>query len=438
MRRRPPISGAGPLRNAVEFGQDPLAFLDARRDGKTQFEEARFVVGPTLTFVFDPDLVRSVLTTHHERYKRPDILSSRTESLTANGLIQTDGALWERQRSTLSPLFGRDRIQTYATTIGEVTAETADRWGDGERLDIYEEMVKVTVRVIAQTLFSVDLSGREIEQFVSATETIASEFEVTPVALLRQLLPTPPSQGYQRTIQEMHRWAEQVIADHRSDPNPPEDMITALLASETEDDPPNIIRDEVLTFLFAGHETTALTLAFAFWYLSRYPEIAARVRAEAQTVLDGEQPRFAHLSGLSYTEHVIRESMRLRPASWAIFREAKIESPLGGRRIREGDYLLLPQWALHRDERYFDNPETFDPDRWESIEPSKMPAYFPFGAGPHVCIGGQLALTEAKLVLAAMLSQFEFDVDPTAGDNLRPAGVLQPRDGIPATVQRLG
>jgi cytochrome P450 len=431
------MSGVGPLRNAVEFGQDPLGFLDARRGGKTQFEEARFVVGPTLTFVFDPDLVRSVLITHHERYKRPDILSSRTESLTANGLIQTDGALWERQRSTLNPLFGRERIQTYASTIGEVTANTAMRWENGRQLDLYEEMVKVTVRVIAQTLFSVDPSDEEIGKFVSATETIANEFEVTPVALLRQFLPTPPSQGYQRTIQEMHHWAEEVISDRRNNPDRPEDMITALLDSEEPDDPPNLIRDEVLTFLFAGHETTALTLAFAFWYLSQHPEVAERARSEAQAVLDGNQPTFEHLSELSYIERVIRESMRLRPASWAIFREAKVESPLGNRRIREGDYLLLPQWALHRDPRYFDSPETFDPDRWNSIEPSKTPAYFPFGAGPHVCIGGQLALTEAQLVLAALLSQFEFEVDPTAGDNLRPAGVLQPRDGIPATVRKL-
>jgi cytochrome P450 len=298
-------------------------------------------------------------------------------------------------------------------------------------------MVKITVRVISRTLFSVDPSAEEVERFVSATDTIANEFEVTPVALLRQLLPTPPSQEYQRTIQEMHQWAEQVINDRRADSSSPDDMITALLNSESADDPPNLIRDEVLTFLFAGHETTALTLAFALWYLSQHPEVAARARSEAKSVLDGEQPTFAHLSELSYTEQVVRESMRLRPASWAIFREAKVESPLGNRRVREGDYVLLPQWALHRDSRYFDNPETFDPDRWSTIEPSKTPAYFPFGAGPHVCIGGRLALTEAQLVLATLLSQFEFEVDPTAGNNLRPAGVLQPRNGIPATIQRI-
>ncbi|MEF8789392.1 MAG: cytochrome P450 [Haloarculaceae archaeon] len=141
-----------------------------------------------------------------------------------------------------------------------------------------------------------------------------------------------------------------------------------------------------------------------------------------------------HVRSHQYTEQVIRETLRLRPPSWAIFREAKVEAPLGDQRIRKGDFVLLPQWALHRDRRYFDRPEQFEPDRWETIEPSSTPAYCPFGAGPQACIGGQMALAEAQLVLAAVVEQFDIDIDSTTLEDLRPAGVLQPRGGIPATV----
>jgi cytochrome P450 len=248
----------------------------------------------------------------------------------------------------------------------------------------------------------------------------------------------------------MHEWADSVIEEHRRAENPPDNLITRLLEAEqqaaegtaggpgagSKSDPwaPNLIRDEILTFLFAGHETTALTLCYALCFVANDSEVAERVRQEARTVLGGERPSWEHLQELEYTERVIRETLRLRPPSWAIFREAKVEAPLGNHSVREGDFVLLPQWALHRDRRYFDRPEQFDPDRWEMIEPSSTPAYFPFGAGPQACIGGQMALAEAQLVLAAIVARFDLDIDARRLDDLRPAGVLQPRDGMPATV----
>jgi cytochrome P450 len=234
----------------------------------------------------------------------------------------------------------------------------------------------------------------------------------------------------------MHEWAEGVIQRHQEMADPPEDLIATMLRAERNpevDLPPNQVRDEVLTFLFAGHETTALTLAYALSFVANHPQVAERVRDEAWTVIDGK-PSWTDLGELHYTEHVIRETLRLRPPSWGIFRQAKVGSRLGDRRIDRDDFLMLPQWTLHRDPQYFENPLEFEPDRWEGTEPSRTPAYFPFGAGPHACIGGQLALTEAQLVLAALVSEFDFNLPRGAAEGLRPAGVLQPRNGVPAVL----
>jgi len=440
MERTSPLSGPTAARNALQFGRDPLGFLDALREEDDDLVRARFVVGPTLTFVNDPSLVRRVLVDDYDRYRRPDIQSGRTTRLTQNGLIESDGELWSDQRDRLQPLFSRDKLATYADTIGSVTADTVSTWEDGDQMDLYAEMTALTVRVIAKSLFSIDLTREDSERFIQANATIGSEFEISPTALLRQFLPTPPSDEYQHVVSEMHEWAEMIIEDHRLADDPPDDLVTTMLDAQARKDtelPKNQVRDEVLTFLFAGHETTALTLGFALWFTAQNPSVATRLRREVRSVLDGDAPHWKHLPELTYAEQVIRETLRLRPPSWGIFRQAKVTSRLGDARIDRDDFLMCPQWTLHRDPRYFDAAKTFDPDRWAELDPSRIPAYFPFGAGPHACIGGQLALTEARLVLAALISKYDFDVDDGAIDDLRPAGVLQPREGIPATIREV-
>jgi cytochrome P450 len=205
-------------------------------------------------------------------------------------------------------------------------------------------------------------------------------------------------------------------------------------SSNSEPWAPDLVRDEILTFLFAGHETTALTLCYALELVANDPEVAGRVRQEARTVLGDEKPSWAHLQELEYTERVIRETLRLRPPSWAIFREVKVEALLGDRRVREGDFELLRQWVLQRDRRYFDRLEPFDPDRWATIDPSSTPEYFPLGASPQACLGGQIALAEAQFVLAAVVAQVDVDIESRTPADLRPAGVLQACGGMPATV----
>jgi cytochrome P450 len=437
---RSPVSGAAEVRNALRFGRDPLGFLDGLRGGTTDLVRARFAVGPSLVFVVEPELVQQVLVDDHERYWRPDILSSRTEALTETGLIQSDGALWRRQRALLRPLFGVDRLASYTETIASVTDDVVRGWVDGGEIDLYREMAGITVRVIAAELLGTDLEKRDIETILQTSDAIGREFTVSPGTLLRQLLPTPASREYREAISEMHAWTERLIDGQRRHEPDRETLITVLLDAEADpetDLEPNLIRDEVLTFLFAGYETTALTLAFALWYVSRRPDLAAALRREARDIGDDATLGWTDLPALDLAQRVIRETLRLRPASWGIFREARVGSRLGRERIDRGDYLMLPQWTLHRDARFFDAPERFDPDRWIDRDPNSVSAYFPFGAGPQSCIGARLATTEATLVLARVCREFDLETTTRAVDTVRPAGVLQPEGGVPARVTRI-
>jgi cytochrome P450 len=223
-----------------------------------------------------------------DRFWRPDILSSRTAALTENGLIQSDGALWRRQRSRLRPLFGVDRLASYADTIAAVTDDVLGSWDDGDDLDLYREMAAITVRVIASELLGTDLGHTDVARILRTSDAVAREFTVSPATLLRQFLPTPPSREYRRAIDEMHAWAEALVEKQRRDPPDRETLVTVLLDAGADDEPPeNLVRDEVLTFLFAGYETTALTLSFALWYVSRRPDLASALREEATAAAGG-------------------------------------------------------------------------------------------------------------------------------------------------------
>lgn len=438
MPTTPLVSGPDALRNAVQFGQDPLSFLDTLRGETDGAVRARFGVGPSLLFVTDPQSVERILVDEQDTFWRPDILSSRTKALTANGLIQSDGDLWERQRSRLQPLFGVDRLESYVDTIGSITETVLSDWNPGKTVSLYEEMSTITVRVIARELLGRDLIHSEIERIQRTSAAVAREFTMSPVALLRQILPTPPSREYREAIDDMHGWAEALITDYRNNEHSGADnLVTVMLAAEEEPGTelePNLIRDEVLTFLFAGYETTALTLSFALWFCSRQPELGEQIRTEAREAAGSNTLEWSDLPELTTAKRVINETLRLRPASWGLLREARSDARLGDVAVRDGDFLMLPQWTLHRDARFFENPETFDPTRWRDRDPNQTQAYFPFGAGPQSCIGGRLATTEATLVLASVFRDYEIETTTEAINNLRVAGVLRPRDGVPATL----
>jgi cytochrome P450 len=437
---QPPDPG---LLNALRFGRDPLRFLEGMQARYPDAVEVPVPGRAPLVVVTNPALVHDVLA-------RPAAFGRVSTAIglpAENGLVQTDGALWRQQRSIMLPAFVGTQVVDYGNTTGERSEAVAEWFAaaaeDGRMLDLHREMTTLTIRVGSQVLLGTDIGADRAAEFHGWMQTATDELAISPAGAAPDWVPVRASAAYREASAEMQAFSEELIERRRvtlaEGETDAADMLTLLLAAEDDPDvhyEENQIRDEVLTFLIAGHETTALSLVYTLALLSDHPEIRDRVRAEARDVLGDETPRYEHAEDLTYTDRVFRESMRLYPPAWAVFRQATAEVRLGDYRVRDGSALVLPEYSVHRDGRYFEAPERFDPDRWERRKPDTVKAYFPFGSGPHACIGRQFALTGAVLTVARLVRDFDVAVDTDAIDDLQATITLRPRGPVPATVER--
>jgi cytochrome P450 len=428
--------------NGIRFGADPLRFLDAVQARYPDLVELPIPGRSPLVVVTNPTLVHDALG-RPEAFGRVDDDGLPAE----NGLVQSEGALWRQQRSIMMPAFVGAQVAAYGDTAGRRTAALADRLGDaavaGRTVDLHRELTTLTIRVASEILLGTDIDRERAAQFHDWMAAATDELAVSPSGIAPDWLPLPTSDAYEEASAGMRGLSEEIIARRRETiadgGSTGSDMLSLLLAAEDDPDvtdPPNQIRDEVLTFLVAGHETTALSLTYTLSLLSANPDARERVRAEARSVLGDGTPDSAHAEDLTYTRRVFREAMRLYPAAWAVFREATGDVRLGDYRVTGGSAMIFPQYSIHRDGRYFEAPETFDPDRWKRRDPGGVEAYFPFGSGPHACIGRQFALTGATLAVAGIVRAFDIDVPDDALADLQATITLRPREGVPARVSR--
>ena len=439
--RAPP--GDPVVGNLVRFARDPLRYLDAVRDAYT--DHLLRLRGPSSEFyvVLSPDLVRAVLVDDRDRYRKAEIRPELAEPFLGDGLLTAEGESWADQRRRLDPAFNPRAVRGYVDSIRTHTARLADSWRAAPDRDLHADMTDVAVRVIAETLLGTELDDADVETVASAMEDLADSFEPSMSrAVLPSWLPRSRPARFGRAVDRLDALADRVIEDHRSS-DPPEDVVTTLLgAVDGGHIPRQRVRDEVVTLLVAGHETTALVLTYAWVLLSREVGDADegsrdgdrsptdRLHEEVDT-LEGP-PGWADLGALSYTDAVVNESMRLYPPVWALFREPRVDTRLGDYRVPAGAPMVLPQWAIHRDGRHFEDPLSFRPERWLDRTPAETPAFFPFGAGPRACIGRTFALVEAKLVLATLAREFDVvvrdgDPDLDIGLTMRPDGPVEGR-----------
>ena len=435
---KPPDSG---LLNAARFGSDPHRFLEGVQ---ARFEDLVAVPIPgrgPLVVVTNPRLVHDALSRPAEF---PRVAASGSAAMIAErGLVQSEGDLWRRQRSIVAPAFAGEQVTAYANTVGERVTELADEWraDPGER-NVHAEMTTLTIRVASEILLGDDIGHGAADEFHGWMQTAGREFEFSPSSLGPALL-SSPSEEFEEAADRIRAMGEEIIARRREtlaaeDEEEPQDMLALLLRAEERgvEMPPNQIRDEVLTFLIAGHETTALSLTYAWALLSWHPEVRERVREEARDVLGDATPRYEHVRDLDYTQRAFREAIRLYPAAWAVFRRTEEEVRLGDYPIPAGASVILPQWSIHRDPRYFENPTEFDPDRWARRNPQRVEAYFPFSSGPHSCIGQAFSLSGATLVLAGLAREFDVEVTEDALDDLRATPTLRPAGPVEGRIER--
>lgn len=432
--RQPPGPDGWPvIGNTREFASDRLGF--ATRMAREYGDVVHIpVTGGDFYALFHPDHVRRVLVDNNQQYVKGEFFQRQLDFL-GTGVLNADGEAWRRQRHAVEPAFHPDRIEGYASFMVEATERMVDSWSDGAVRNVHGDMMKLTLEIVAKALFDVDLRsaesavGRALETIMAGTRRRTSRIVDIP-----DWVPTPTN----RALEQAERTLDTIVADiidERRGADDAGDVVSSLLRAEGpngERMTDRQIRDEVMTLLLAGHETTAQALTYTWFLLAHHPQVEATLLDELASTLGGESPTAADVEVLEYTERVVRESMRLYPPVWSIVREPVADDVIGGYRIPAGSTVSMYQWVLHRDPRFYDDPLAFDPDRWtdgfrESLHPF---AYIPFSAGPRRCLGDRFAMLEAQLVVATMLQSVHLEAVPGEALDLAPSITLRPADGL--------
>jgi cytochrome P450 len=409
--------------------------------GLAQFK----LLNSTYFLITDPDYVKHILQDNHKNYIRGRSVETG-RALLGNGLPLIDGDFWLHERRLLQPAFHRERIARLTVTASQVIDSFIQNWEQnargGQSLDLDEEMMRLTLTVIIKSMFSADIDDKILS--LSHAFNVASRFMLWRSQQLWApplTIPVPRNVEYNRAFGVLNNIIYPLIADARKHPR--DDLLGMLLAARDEKTGEGIsdlqARDEVVTIFFAGHETTAAAMTWAFYLLSEHPDVEQRVREELITVLDGRAPTFADLSKLSYTQQVINEVLRLYPAAYLFAREAVTEDVIDGYLIPPKTLIFITPFITHRDPKYWPDPETFDPDRFtpELVAGRPRQYYFPFGEGPHVCIGNNFALMEMQLILAAALQRFRLRLVPGHPIALKPEATLRPKYGMKMFVEKI-
>lgn len=435
--RPPGPKGRRYLRSPLLSGDG--AAVNLPRMAKTYGDVAfwRFLHVSTYLFVH-PNDIEAILVTHHRSFIKG--LGTRANpELFGNGLLTSEGEFWLRQRRLSQPAFHRSRIAAYSEVMAREVERRLGGWRDGEELDIHREMMETTLAIATRTLFGVDL-GPQMPVVAGALDAFIRQNAGLSVWRLFFKLPTPRRRRYLQGVRALDEIVYGIIRERRAS-GMGDDLLSDLLRAQDTDGScmtDQQLRDEVMTMLLAGHETTALALSWAWFLLATHPIAQAKVHEEVDRVLSRGAPTSSDVSRLAYTNNVIRETMRLYPPAWIITRMAAETIEVGGYVVPAKSNIIVSPWVTHRDSRFFSNPETFEPERWAGEKEQALPrfAYFPFGGGPRTCIGNHFAMTEAAVLLASVAQRFEVKLVP--GQTVEPlfSITLRPANGVRVRLHR--
>jgi cytochrome P450 len=417
------------VRNTLRFASNPLSWLRATADEYGDLVSMR-VLGRPWVLVSHPDDIERVLVKDARIMKRDDGMEIVRRVL-GQGLLTSEGDLWKRQRKLMSQAFSPKRIQEYGAAMARVADTSLGDWRSGDVANLHQEMARTTMKVVADVLFGASMKARDVEAAGGALEVVNEFFSGSMEALLRvpKWIPTPRNIRVNRAVAALDRVVYDILARRRAE-EPRDDLLGTLLAAQDDDGAGMSdvqLRDEVMTLFLAGHETTSLALSHTLYLLSKHPAIERQLHEEIASVLRGRLPTAEDVRALPFTECVLKETMRLYPPAWATGRETTEPFELRGIKIPVGAQLVASQWVVHRDARWFPNPEGFDPSRWSPERAKDVPryAYFPFGGGPRVCIGNHFAMMEATVLLAVIVQRFRLELLPGERLDLRPAVTLR-------------
>ena len=457
MLKSPPLRFPGPrgswlLGSLPALRKDILGFFEScQRDFG---DAAYFRVGRRRSMLLShPTDIEQVLVTDNKKFIKNFALSFFLRPLLGNGLLINEGDNWLRQRRLIQPTFARPRLEFYSQAMVELTERMLNAWQSGDERDMAREMMQLTMGIAGKTLLGVDVGDR-YREVVVCLEGVMRDFLArfrSPLPI-PYWLPTPGNWWLRRTIRRLDRVLQQMIDERRAaierGANGNEtrgDFLSLLISARDENDGRPLsnqqLRDEVMTMFLAGHETTANALTWTWYLLGQHPEQQEQVRSEVDRVLGGRLPTPADLPQLPVCERVVREAMRLYPPAYVIGRRSEEDCEIGEHFIPAMTNVLMSQWVVHRDERWFARPNDFLPDRWttEFIHALPKYAYFPFGGGPRACIGKDFAMLEATLILATMAQRIELDLVGQEPMPILPAVTLRPAEAMTMRVRlRIG
>ena len=421
------------------LGSLPAARRDPIRLFTQSFREhgdvVRFRFGPMVAhLVSSPAGVNHILAENNKNYGKQTRGYAALRYVLGNGLLTSEGDFWKRQRRIAQPAFHRQRIAGFASAMVRVAEECSEKLAQsrGQTVDVHHEMMRLTLRIVGETLLGYDPSrdADEVGDTLAHLLAIVNERTTRVIFFARPRLPTPENLRLRRAVARLDEIVLRIIAERRKSRG--DDLLSMLMEARDADTGEAMddrqLRDEAMTIFLAGHETTANALAWTWLLLSRYPAAGRELRAELSDVLGGLSPTADDLPRLRFTKMLLEESMRLYPPAWIIARSASGADEIGGFEIPAGSIVFVSPYIVHRHPRMWDDPEGFDPHRFEKEPPRG--AYFPFGGGPRACIGSGFAMMEAQLVLATIAQRVKFELVSGHPVELEPSITLRPKFGL--------
>lgn len=432
----------GPFGHYRDLSGNPMDYL-SRCAGEFG-DVVMFRIGShTIVSVSHPDLIERILVTENKKFRKAHLLHLAEETL-GQGLLTSEGSFWLRQRRLAAPAFHRERIRGYAETMVAATEAMLDGWRSGSRIDVHAEMMGVTLEIVTRVLFGANIEAETIRETGEALEEALNRFNDYQ-SLTYQLFdwfPRPSKRRYRRSQKTIDAIIYRLIREHREKDLAPEEDPTLLgmYLNVRDDDGSGMsdkqLRDECATMFLAGHETTANALTFALHLLSANPDKRERLERELESVLGDRPPTSDDYGALDYTRKVVKETLRLYPPAWRVGRENLEEYDIGEYTVPAQSQIMMCQSIVHRDERWYTEPNRFLPERWTEEFEASLPryAFFPFGGGPRLCIGYAFAEMEAALLLASICRRFRVDALSNEPPELYPSITLRPKGGLPSTI----
>lgn len=426
-------------------------FLGTTTKGRRTYGDVvRYVAGPPGPMriiaygIAHPDGIQQILAGNADRYSKQDAAYNEIRALVGDGLLTSEGEDWRRQKRLIQPLFTHSRVAGYVDMMSQESAELVERWNqmrqeDGT-VDLHSEMTRFSLRVVCRALFGTDIDKivPVLKDNVPYLSKKAFTRSLAPVHIPHDW-PTPGNLHTNRATREVYDVVDRLIADRRANPSGSDDLLSRLLGAQDPEGGTGLtdaeVRDQALIFLLAGHETTATSLTFTLHLLGLHPDIQQKVRDEAAEVLGDRLPNHADTKALTYSTMAVKEAMRLYPAVYAVPRLIMKEDTVDGYTLPVGAVAAVSPWVTHRHPDFWDDPETFDPERFtpDKEKARHRYAYFPFGGGPRACIGQYFSMLESIVMTPVVVRAFEF-TSPPGPVKLFTGITLRPNQPMPCRI----